>query len=1069
MNRRPVYLAPSVARALVLSVLCAVSAACASTSPPPVPDPDRATAEPGSPEVDDGCAERRPADDLLPGVAQEHLSPAFWLQRSAELGDLDAVLIEPDAIARLNASIRSAGLDRAELLAPVDPEALRRSLSDRLGFVAAKLASGDYVDATGQRLDAAPLLELDPGDVAFVDEIRVATGELQFRCAPLANDLFTPSLDLRFDRNNCSGAHAHEPVRVLARWPDGWLLLSNAHSMGWVAPDAALSPPLTDAQRMWVGTAQPVIVPAMPGDGAPEPVEHVRLLTDGTGALVASPDGVRTDAPIPADARPTRPLTRRNFIEAAFAYLGEPYGWGDEGGGRDCSRFVLDLLAEFGVELPRFSGNQAVAGTFSIDMAPVVGEHDRALMIDAAARRGIVLLHFPGHIMVYLGRAADGRPMAIHAFAEYLEPCASGTGYDDLPQTLRTVDRITVTDLSLGAGTSRGAFIDRITRVTVIGMEPGPGLRGAATLRPPAPPIIPDVCPDDAPWAFFHSPRLPGADGDLRFIVTGDLPPASAELLLIDPAGDVLRPDPLTLGGPPWSLVATVPNPSVGRWRVALADGDALLACGEVTVRERTAQADTGAMGGGAWDLRGEWSRDTENLWSAFIEQLFAYPIDEDLTWTSLHEILQNPDKNLLYGHLGMGEEELLRMTPDCADLPYLLRAYFAWKVGLSFGYRECSRGRAGRPPSCGAPITNLTPRTRAGDVDAFLDFANRGVRNGVHSASGRTVPSDDETDWYPVELTHESLRPGTVYADPYGHIMMLTRWVEQSATSYGVLMAADAQPDATIGRRRFWRGTFLFTAAIDSVGAGFKAWRPLVRDGAGLRALTNAELEQSAVSAPWSDDQYAGTDDDFYDSVEALINPRALDPWSVQVSLIDALEESVVRRVNSVETGEEWKRSNGYPPIDMPTGAAIFQTSGPWEDFSTPSRDLRLLVAVDTVLDFPDAVRRRPERFGVAASGADLDAVVSELAARRDAELAARSFDYVRSDRSPWTLSLADVVARQVEFEVTWNPNDCAELRWAAPEGSAEASTCVGRRPASQEARMQEYRTWFRERRRPQ
>ena len=40
-------------------------------------------------------------------------------------------------------------------------------------------------------------------------------------------------------------------------------------------------------------------------------------------------------------------------------------------------------------------------------------------------------------------------------------------------------------------------------------------------------------------------------------------------------------------------------------------------------------------------------------------------------------------------------------VRPDCADLPYFLRAYFAFKMGLPFGYSKCSRGGGGKPPRC--------------------------------------------------------------------------------------------------------------------------------------------------------------------------------------------------------------------------------------------------------------------------------------------------------------------------------------------------------------------------------
>src|SRR5690606_9487517 len=42
-----------------------------------------------------------------------------------------------------------------------------------------------------------------------------------------------------------------------------------------------------------------------------------------------------------------------------------------------------------------------------------------------------------------------------------------------------------------------------------------------------------------------------------------------------------------------------------------------------------------------------------------------------------------------------------LYIRPDCADLPYFLRAYFAFKMGLPYGYAKCTRGGGGNPPRC--------------------------------------------------------------------------------------------------------------------------------------------------------------------------------------------------------------------------------------------------------------------------------------------------------------------------------------------------------------------------------
>jgi hypothetical protein len=186
-----------------------------------------------------------------------------------------------------------------------------------------------------------------------------------------------------------------------------------------------------------------------------------------------------------------RPLTRRAVLEEAFALLGSPYGWGDHAGGRDCSRYLLDIFETFGLPLPRHSSQQALAGSFAVDVAGVTNPRDKQQVIEEAARSGIVLLHFPGHIMLYLGRDRAGRPMVIHSFSEYLEPCRPEG------ETLRRVDRVAVSDLTLGANTSRGSFLERITKVIVLGRSPTAGLQGAAVRRPAAPPLaIPEVCED---------------------------------------------------------------------------------------------------------------------------------------------------------------------------------------------------------------------------------------------------------------------------------------------------------------------------------------------------------------------------------------------------------------------------------------------------------------------------------------------------------------------------------------------------------------------------------------------
>jgi transposase len=46
-------------------------------------------------------------------------------------------------------------------------------------------------------------------------------------------------------------------------------------------------------------------------------------------------------------------------------------------------------------------------------------------------------------------------------------------------------------------------------------------------------------------------------------------------------------------------------------------------------------------------------------------------------------------------------------------------------------------------------------------------------VSDSVHSGSGRTALADNNTDYYPVPLSADTLRPGTVYAEiQEGHML---------------------------------------------------------------------------------------------------------------------------------------------------------------------------------------------------------------------------------------------------------------------------------------------------------
>jgi hypothetical protein len=755
--------------------------------------------------------------------------------------------------------------------------------------------------------------------------------------------------------------------------------------------------------------------------------------------------------------------------------------------------------------MPRHSSWQTLAGSFWIDVESVA-EGERLRLIDAAAKKGVVLLGFPGHIMLYLGRNERGQPMVLHALGEYVEPCTGPGGAAG--ETLRRVKNIGVSDLELGRGTSRKALVERITRITVVGGTPGPELAGVAQLRPAAEPRIPAdrECRDSEQAALYVMPEVPNREQPLRVVAALNEDPGAARLTLIDPQGQRVEPELVRLGGPPFGQVATIANPLRGRYKAVVADGDNVLACQRINVAAYRPKAPEPSAGP-IWQPKHRWSAANENLYALWVERLFDYPLADERVWTSLHPILRDAERNILFDYRGLDEDNEIKFAPDCADLPYVLRAYYAWKMRLPFGYRRCTRGRTGKPPNCDVPGAGdnvmsrlelpgktgmLQPR---GDVEAFSLFVNRQMRSAVHSSSGRTSPDDDLSDLYPVPLTRKALKPGTVFSDPYGHLLVIADWIPQPAGGAGTLVGVDAQPDGTVGQRRFWRGTFLFDPDTTAGGAGFKAFRPrtfkqepvevelelepegqstpmptpaptLIQRVGLLEAMDNKELRASSRFVPFSKAQYEGSADDWYLTLDGLINPRPLEPKATLRALLDAFQEAVSRRVTSIDNAEKWRVDHPEDVVEMPQGESIFLAAGPWEDFSTPSRDLRLLISIDTVVGFTKGVRGAPQRFGLRPS--ELDKEVAELEQLLASELGQRNVSYTRSDGSAQKLSLADVVRRAPAFEVAYNPNDCAEFRWGAAAGSAEMASCRRQAPAEQRAKMEQYRGWFSTRKRP-
>ncbi len=548
-------------------------------------------------------------------------------------------------------------------------------------------------------------------------------------------------------------------------------------------------------------------------------------------------------------------------------------------------------------------------------------------------------------------------------------------------------------------------------------------------------------CTQGANTNIWIAPRVIKAGAPVSILAVSTTQ-AINELVLTHPNGKKQLITAATNNSMPWHLSAQIGPLGEGRYQLEVKDKDKILACREIFNGDNSAKTPAA------------WNDNYEAFYSAWIEQLFDSPVSESLSFPTLEPVLRNPERNFLHNSLGYNEDASLPAIPDCADLPYFLRSYFAWKNGLPISYRACGRGETDKPPACNSATIRTDFEQYPAPLSTFKTLSHT-LMDVVQSGNGRTALSSEDTDFYPLTLRREALWPGTIYADPYGHTLVLVKWVAQTASSPGILFAVDAQPDHSVTRKRFWEGTFLF-ADTPNAGPGFKGFRPL----AGNRTLLkNTQLPN------YSTEQQNLSPEDFYAQLDKLINPGGLDAKQAYEATLTALVEQLEARLQSVENGENYFRKNART-IDMPKGAAIFETIGPWEDYATPSRDMRLLIAINVLLNFPEKIVRHPELFNLSAQTApQIKSRIEQLHEKLTAE---KKIRYVRSNGEPWELSVAEILLRKPAFEMAYNPNDCVEIRWGAKAGTEEYASCKRHAPSEQTRQMAGVREWFRDTKRP-
>jgi hypothetical protein len=390
-----------------------------------------------------------------------------------------------------------------------------------------------------------------------------------------------------------------------------------------------------------------------------------------------------------------------------------------------------------------------------------------------------------------------------------------------------------------------------------------------------------------------------------------------------------------------------------------------------------------------------------------------------------------------------------VRFFADCADLPYYLRYYFAWKRGLPFSFvnEVVPRGHT-RDMRYTAAGNRVEMRLNTAGLNPYgtLDY----LRGAISSATYRIHPeleAPGEQDFYSPALTPKAIRPGTVIYDPNGHLATVWK-VERN----GRIHYLDAHPDYSVTRGFY---DVRFVRSSPGMGAGFKNWRPQrlvggkkMPDGtwqggtivlAANKDIPDYSLEQFFGTGKRPDedrDWKTGTFTlnnetvDYYDYVRGQLAGGSLlfDPVREIADLTDSNCADLHYRADAVNLAIAQGLHKRGEPDRLPPN--IYGTDGDWEEYSTPSRDARLKTAFkelyDTAQRFQWMAQHKDPKL--AYKGQNLAA---DMLNAYDTHAALCSISYTRSNGAKVSFGYEE--ARRRLFQMSFDPYQCPELRWGA------------------------------------
>lgn len=478
---------------------------------------------------------------------------------------------------------------------------------------------------------------------------------------------------------------------------------------------------------------------------------------------------------------------------------------------------------------------------------------------------------------------------------------------------------------------------------------------------------------------------------------------------------------------------------------------------------------------------RTTWEKVDEQAYENFIRQLAASKCN------TTDKCLSGP------GNMLRTEEDMLNnFYSDCADLPYYLRAYFAYKMNLPMSFvleiaqnpftpeqilqnekeraavllKDGEEGvmkfdkqlgdlrysRNGNIPVSRLNIPSTSERIR--------DFGTVGpnivdiISSGFMRMASAPEFGNVQPDFYSPRINADNIRPGTTLYNVAGHVAVV-----YEVTRKGEVLFMDAHPDNSISYGSF---NLAYQPLRVSYGGNFKNFRPITvlnpkYNDEGDIVSGQIQVASDDEIPQFSLEQYNGdaepingkktfklrpTDSkgsNFHDWVKYRLSGGSyrLDPIQEMRSEVDSLCLAAQDRVIAVQEAVSNGVHNLPHPATLPQN--IFGAEGEWESYSSPSRDLRLRAQI---LSIPAAAKDWVDRSKakdplVNYSGNDLK---QDLKNAYHAAASSCKITYRNSNNSAVSIPLETIINRAALL--SYDPYMCPEIRWGA-NTSEELASC--------------------------